>query len=501
MTEPQPTPKRTARPERFLRRFGLAVAASVLLHLAAAVLMQPDYASVRDHVGLKDIVTVGIEQGRRPSPAPEAPSAPEPPPSLPQPKAPPPKKPKEKDAIALPTAPSDSSPAETTTADTAGDTSTTTATTEPDTQSGGSAGTDSGDDGTDSGQGEAICLHDLFAYATKERRWALWLSLSSLRGTVFEGDVSRALRAFEYTRELEASTGLDPGTDIEGLLVAASDVLDWHTFEIVASYDSGEERLRSRLLRSLGQKPGAVVVNSPAGWEINVPGQQRYHLVGSGRVLYAAYSEPQLAQAPQALDSESTAPAQEGATVARHSSHGDNPAWPKDVECLTPSGANDTPRSPLALDAAAAKVDLLTRALRPLLYANDEGRVPVMAMATTDPRAMGLHRPQLRGNLVVRGAVLRAYFGEQVQLEAFVAVDGDPSRITALAESWKARIAGAAQDAFLKMTGLGRVLPRVEVVSSEKGVRLRLVLSPGEVRAALVFMQMQGKVLDRQGPH
>jgi hypothetical protein len=142
-------------------------------------------------------------------------------------------------------------------------------------------------------------------------------------------------------------------------------------------------------------------------------------------------------------------------------------------------------------------VKLLGSALRPLLYANKEGRAPVMAMATTDPRALGLGRGKLRGGLKVSGAVLRAYFGENVRLEAFVSVEGEPGGIAAIVESWKLLIRASAQDTFLRMTGLSAVLPRIEVTAVDRGVTLSVTLSTGEVRAALVFMQMQGKALDR----
>jgi hypothetical protein len=140
-------------------------------------------------------------------------------------------------------------------------------------------------------------------------------------------------------------------------------------------------------------------------------------------------------------------------------------------------------------------VALLRKALRPLLYVDSEGRAPVMAMASTDPRAMGLSGGRVKGGIAVRGAVLRAYFGDEVRLEALVTVDSDSTE--PLAESWRARINASTQDRFLRMTGLSGVLPRVEVRPVKNGVILSATLTPGEVRAALVFLQMQGELLDR----
>ncbi|MCU0664275.1 MAG: hypothetical protein MUC50_18345 [Myxococcota bacterium] len=493
MIDPVPPSNRDLLRDRFLRRFGLAVAISLLLHLAVAVVFRPDFRAVQDRVGLKDIVDLGIEQGQRrekaPLAQPPAENEPEVPRVAPEPKA----RPKAPDGVAISAPSTDSSPKDT--ASTTQDTAQGTATESTGTDTDQGTSTDSSTAGTDSGQGEALCLHDLFAYSESKPTWALWLSLFSLRGTVFEQEVSRALRSFELTRELAAATGLDPGSDIEGLLVASSNVFDWRTYEVMATYDTGEERLRAHLTRTLGTKPGAVMVSTPSGWEINVPGEQRYHLLGSGRVLLSAYSEPR--QAPTAPSTDSRVETAE----ARHRSHGDNPAWPKQVHCLKPSrGHADSEPAAAALlsfDPAAARVKLLGSALRPLLYANKEGRAPVMAMATTDPRALGLGRGSLRGGLKVSGAVLRAYFGQNVQLQAFVSVEGDPAGIAAIVESWKLLIRASAQDTFLRMTGLSAVLPRIEVTAVDRGVTLSVTLSTGEVRAALVFMQMQGKVLGR----
>lgn len=483
----QAPPEKKPRSDRLLRRFALALSASALFHLGLALYMRPEYQAVRDRPGLREIVDLGIEPGSKPalpSGAGAAPAQESEPPK--QKKAPRPKpRPKDPDAFGLPASSKDdcsldtASLPEESTADTTIDEEGTGRGTDSD---GEGTGTEEGGGGTDSSQGSALCLHDLFAYAQGEPNWALWLSMASLRGTVFEQEVSRALRAFEHTRKLSNVTGLDPGRDIEGLLVTAQNVLDWRTYEVVATYDTGEERLRSRLMRTLGSH--AVVSETPAGWAINLPGEQRYYLLGSGRVLLAAYSP---AEAPSGMDEASA------------STHGHNPAWPKQVECLAPSRkSRDTDpslHSPLSFDAGAARVALLRRALRPLLYVDSEGRAPVMAMASTDPRAMGLSRGRVQGGIAVRGAVLRAYFGDEVRLEALVTVDTDSTE--PLAASWRARIDASTQDRFLRMTGLSSVLPRVKVRPVKNGVILSATLSPGEVRAALVFLQMQGEILNR----
>jgi hypothetical protein len=483
----QAPPKKRATSHGLLRRFALALSASALLHLGLALYMRPDYQPVRDRPGLREIVDLGIEPGNKPARAPGSDAAPsqesEPPQ---QKKAPRPKpRPKDPEAFGLPASLKKDHSTETVSSSEESSTDTTTEGegTGRGTDSDGQ-GTDTEEDGggTDSNQGNALCLHDLFAYAQTEPNWALWLSMASLRGTVFEQEVSRALRAFEHTRKLSNVTGLDPGRDIEGLLVTAQNVLDWRTYEVVATYDTGEERLRSRLMRILGGQ--AVVAETPAGWAISLPGEQRYYLLGSGRVLLATYSPP---EAPP------------GTGEAPPPAHGHNPAWPKQVECLAPSrNTQDTDpslRSPLSFDAGAARVALLRKALRPLLYVDSEGRAPVMAMASTDPRAMGLSGGRVKGGIAVRGAVLRAYFGDEVRLEALVTVDSDSTE--PLAESWRARINASTQDRFLRMTGLSGVLPRVEVRPVKNGVILSATLTPGEVRAALVFLQMQGELLDR----
>ena len=67
----------------------------------------------------------------------------------------------------------------------------------------------------------------------------LWVSLSSFRNTLFQRDLGAILTAYGLTRRLSRATGIDPKTDVEGLMVTAEDIFDWHSFRIVASYDSG----------------------------------------------------------------------------------------------------------------------------------------------------------------------------------------------------------------------------------------------------------------------
>jgi hypothetical protein len=487
--------------DRLGRRLSVAAAASLVVHLALVLWGRPDFRPVADFAVEMEIVE-GLpgKPDRGPETAPPTPVE-EPPVEEEQP-APPPKAPPpapgagEVLAEAPPRIPEPDAGA----AD-AGPEQALAAADFP------------GDAGP--GDGGGICLHDLFRFGDGKPTWLLWLSLASFRGTEYQQPLAATLGAFGIYREMAGATGMDPGGEVEGLLVTASDPFDWSSFRVVASYDSGEERLRSRLLERRHKAPGFSLRRAEQGWRAEVPGEYRWQLLGSGRVLVVEsappapvtvgpFGEPPPPAAPAPPPPENPyaepapvqdagappAPAPPTGTPAPPTGAaptGAEPRWPEQVTCLV------APEVP-PLYAPEPGVDRLGLShLRP----DAAGHWPVALLATTDARALGLGFQRDKG-LQFRWALVKGIFSDPVRLEGTVYAEASAATLEGLARKWRTLAREAGADPLLAMVGLGSVFDRLEISVAENRIGFVLPLTAGQIQAALLFIQLQGEAIERR---
>jgi hypothetical protein len=478
------------------RRLALAVPISLLMHLMVLLLARPDYRPVSDFAVEMEVLEMaeGPPGGAEPEPpaAEPEPPAPEPAEELPQEELPTLDDPSITageivddlpDAGAAVAAASDSGAAD--------------------------AGGQAVDGGT--GEGSGICMHDLFPYAQEDPSWLLWLSMSSFRETVFQTELAATLSSFALYKKMAGVTGMDPGTEVEGLLVTATDAFDWRTFRVVATYDSGEERLRGQLESNRGQHPAFSWNRTSQGYEGALPGQFRWHMVGSGRVLAVTHEprgpksspsggpplppppppNPYVDQPPTAADS-GPAPTADGGADAGPSAEPELPPpsypdWPRQVGCLTEVADEPVTGVQRTLESIA----------RSYLGPDPEGHWPVAMLATRDPRAVGLASST---DLPVRFryALGYAYFSDPIRIEGRVRFDGRVEEIAVVETMWRKMIRQAASDPFLKIAGLRGVFEGLELESQGNEIRFTLPLTKAQIQAALLFIQLQGDALERR---
>lgn len=478
------------------RRMMLAVPISFLLHLLAAYLMRPEYRPVADYAVNLEVMEV--------KPGPPAPPAPPETPPEPAPEAEPaePEAPKEKVAKAETPAPSAPEPAPEPAPTPAVD---------------GAGPPDAG-----TGEGTGICMHNLFEYAPDEPTWLLYVVLSGFRGTAYEKELSRTFLSFDIGRRIKSDTGMDPATDVEALLVTSEDIFDWRTFRVIATYDSGEEKLAAQLKKSQAGNPDFEWIETKQGYEGAEPGHFRWHLVGSGRVL-AVTHEPKRPQSPVGPTTPSTpapvpVPASQPAgsrpdagvavdagvpPVKAPKADGMFPDWPRQVACLTPpeneeggAGEPKKPKKPNTPPKPPDEETLLHDAMAKMAPDAD-GHWPVALLSTKDPRAIGLGT-RAAEQVGFEHAILRGYFTDPVRIEGVIRFSGDPSRLAALAGAWQRQAQAAGNDPFLALAGVAAILRDLKISAEGDQIRIRLELRENQVLSTLLFLQLQGKVLERQ---
>ena len=139
----------------------------------------------------------------------------------------------------------------------------------------------------------------------------------------------------------------------------------------------------------------------------------------------------------------------------------------------------------------------LERLARARLFPDEGGHWPVALLATRDPRAVGIgsHRHLSRA---FSWAVVTARFGDPIRVEGIVRIERPRAELERLARGWERLARRAGEEPFLSMVGLGGVFDELEVAAEDNRVRFSLPLSSAEVRAALVFFQLQGESIERQ---
>ncbi len=470
---------------RSYRRLLFAFAVSMLLHIGIALLMRPSYQPVSDFALDFEVIEV------KPGPPPKKPVAPSPEPAPEEPKPeepkPEPKDPKPKAPPApTPEVPSPSSHE-------------IVAIEDPETPG--------ATDGRDAGTGSGICMHNLFDFSSPDPDWLLYVSVASFRGTAYEKDLGDTFSSFEIGRRLEQMTGMSPSKDIEALFVGAEDIFDWRTFQVAVSYDGGEEKLE-REIRERQRAAGLEWQKTDDGLEAAVPGQFRFHLVGSGRVLVIRnepsrpLSSPDLVQKlpknPYRTPDGGTPPLPEaGETDTKPPEPERAPEkvseWPSQVTCIKRSDERDKDVEKKERNQTA---DLLTRA-RALITPDGEGHWPVAVLATRDPRAVGLGVRQGR-RIGFRHAVVRGYFSDPVRIEGVLTFSGNPDEIEALAAGWRRDAERYARDFVLVMAGVSPLLKNLEITAAGNTITVSLKMREQEVLSTLLFLQLQGKSLEQQ---
>jgi hypothetical protein len=271
----------------------------------------------------------------------------------------------------------------------------------------GSAGANTGEDG--------ICLHDVFAFAKDNPTWMAWLSMKAFAGTRYEQGLANILGSFYLYNEMVAATEIDPMTELEGVLISADDFSSFDTYQVVATYNVGEDVLKQRLQKNMKGKTGFTLRQTAQGTSGIHRDSYRWDMVGSGRVLVASN-------------------ARKGHL---------NPKWPANVTCMMP-------RAPFNGDAGA-QFDKLVRSKIGPEKAGE--RWPVMVLATRDPGAAGMYyKPDLAKHF--QYAILKGYFSDPIQIQGEVKF-ADPQVMSEVNAEIKGLLARAA---YLKFLGLGSMV-------------------------------------------
>ncbi|MCP4675357.1 MAG: hypothetical protein GY854_07605 [Deltaproteobacteria bacterium] len=371
--------------------------------------------------------------------------------------------------------------------------------------------------------GGGICMHDLFDFSEPNPSWMLWVSMASFRETSVENAISATLTNFNLGRQIHAATGIDPGKDAAGVLVTSNDVFDSRSFRVVTSYDSGENSVLARLKKTQGAKPDFKILKTEQGFEISADGAHDWYLVGSGRVLVSngvprrrpssvapkkvdggvkakpsetkpdggVKAKPSETLLPSPYSKPKPADAGPAAPPKRKLPPGSFPDWPRQIECLScdetiAKKTEPDPKNP----------EGLLKLARSFLKPDEEGHWPVALLATRDPRTVGL-RSRRAGKPRFQFAAIRAYFTDPIRIEGALHFEGSEEEIAALAGLWLEIAGRTSKDPFFAMAGLSTLLDGLVLKVSGKEITFSLNLTEGKVRAALIFMQLQGESLER----
>lgn len=308
--------------------------------------------------------------------------------------------------------------------------------------------------GAAGGPENGVCLHDVFSYGIQNPKWMTWLSMTAFAGTRYEQGLAGILNSFYLYNEMVSATEIDPLTELEGVLISADNFADFSTYQIVTTYNIGQEVLKNRLVKNVGDKPGFAVSPTNQGVSGVLPGSYRWDMVGSGRVMVAS-------------------DAQKGIF---------NPEWPKGVTCMMPM-------PPFEGNAQKQFRSLVRSKLGP---AKAGDRWPVMLMATRDPNAVGLYNnPQLAA--MFQYAVLKGYFSEPIQVQGEAKFNGSPQDMVRVEYMVKYLIQKAD---YLKYLGLGGIADKIEYRIEGDTLYFTIPLTEKQVAVALLVLKQYSKMLN-----
>ncbi len=470
-----------------LRRAAAAIAISLLVHIAVAWMMRPTFKPVNDFAVDLEITTLSKVPPNRP-PEPEPEPKPEPEPEAPPEEEPPKPAPKKKAApkVASTEAKVAEAPADTATEES-----------QPAVQQ-----------ETDTSEGGGICMHNLFAFETGEPNWLLYVAASAFRESAYERELDNTFNSFELGRRLSEMTGMNLTRDVESLLAATSDIFDWRAFRITLSYDFGEGPLMARIKEKQKKAASFAWTKTDDGFEAKIAGQFRWELLGSGRVMSIVH-EPEhrvidLPDNPFAdtgaardtdlqkdTESEGGAPTEGGASVSEENASktaAKSSKRPRQIECiaLASQKKKSNPAKENLMDIAEG-----------LMAPDNEGHWPVAVLTTSDPRAVGLGA-RMGKRMGFEVASVRGYFTDPVRLEGYLRFSKDPEKVAALRDEWQNEAERFAKDPLMAVAGVSSLLKNLTLTTEGSTLKFSLELKQSQVLSTLLFLQLQGKALERQ---
>jgi hypothetical protein len=95
-------------------------------------------------------------------------------------------------------------------------------------------------------------------------------------------------------------------------------------------------------------------------------------------------------------------------------------------------------------------------------------------------------------------AAVRGYFTEPVRIEGYLRFSKDPAVVEALAADWRKDAQRFAADPFLAVAGVASLLKNLQITVEGSDLRFSLEMNRSQVLSTLLFLQLQGKALERQ---
>ncbi|MBN2801510.1 MAG: hypothetical protein JXR91_00295 [Deltaproteobacteria bacterium] len=300
-----------------------------------------------------------------------------------------------------------------------------------------------------------ICFHELFSFGKLNPDWSLWMSMSAFAGTRYEQGLAGVLNSFYLYNQMVKDTGINPLTELEGVLISADDFSDFSSYQVVTTYNIAGEEIRERLKKSNASKPGFTFEKTSWGFSGKLPNSYRWDFTGSGRVMVASDAAK---------------------------GKGD-PEWPKDVTCMRP-------RPKFKGDPAK----IFNTLVRSLIGPDDENRWPVLVLGTRDPNAAGLYRyPNLAK--VFKWAVVKGFFSDPIRITGEVQFDGTKEDMAEVERVVKILLA-QGEGRWVKLSGLGNISKRVTYSIKGNALYFTIPLTEAEVHISLILLKSYSQMIN-----
>lgn len=301
---------------------------------------------------------------------------------------------------------------------------------------------------------DGICLHDVFAYGKENPTWLLWLSMKAFDKTQYAQGLAGVLESFYLYDEMVSATEIKPLTELEGALISADHFAEFDTYQVVTTYNIGQDILSSRLQKNHGTNPKFSLKQTPQGLSGVLQGGYRWDMVGSGRVMVAS-----------------------DAKKGQMNSH-----WPQTVTCMQP-------RQPFTGDSSAHFRTLVRSKMGP---SKQGERWPVMLLATRDPFAVGLHKnPSLVK--MFQWAIVKGYFSDPIQLQGEAKFKGTSADMKKVEYMVKYLLTKAE---YLTYLGLGNIAEKIEYKIEGTTLYFTIPMTQKQVKVGLFVLQRYSKMLN-----